>query len=157
MDGLMLDEDQFFELKAYVTTPGYQTIALSGYLTKQKGGDTYVAPLLPEMFYGATGTPLVGTWRQNFTAAGEQVVLSRSGGQPSIPSDVYWKKVTTGHEEEAEAKPTVKPMSITDQIMSWWNGLTAYEKLLWILAGGTVAGTLGYAIYTRKKMSELRR
>lgn len=158
MDGLMLDEEQFFELKANIVAPGYQSLALQGYLTKQKGGDTYIAPLLPRMFYGADGTQLGASWRQNFTAAGEQVVLSRSGGQPKVGEpDIYWKKVATGHEEEAEAKPTVKPTSITDQIMSWWNGLTAYEKLLWILAGGTVAGTLGYAIYTRKKMSELRR
>lgn len=153
MDGLMLDEDQFFELKAYVNSPGYQSLALQGYLTKQKGGDTYIAPLLPMMFYGANGIQLSGSWKQNFTAAGEQVVLSRSGGQPKVGEpDVYWRKVSAGHEEETEAKPTVKPLTITEQIVNWWNSLTAYEKLLWILAGGTAVTAVGFLVYARRKV-----
>lgn len=33
---LMLDEDQFFSMDAYVTATGYQTVALNGYLVRRR-------------------------------------------------------------------------------------------------------------------------
>ena len=74
---LMLDKDEYFSLNAYVQTPGEQTFALRGYLVDRRPDGTYIAPLLPEMFCGADGHQLIGSWRQNLTATGDQVILSR--------------------------------------------------------------------------------
>jgi len=144
MSNLVLDEDQFFELKANITSPGYQTMALTGYLTKQKGGETYIAPLLPRMFYGADGNQLGASWRQNIPAAGEQVILSRSGGLPKVGEpDVYWRKVTKKEEVIAEE---VKPMSLLDQFTAWWTSLPLWQQALLVIAvGGGMFGL--YKVY----------
>lgn len=89
----MLDWDEYFSMQANVTSPGPQRIALRGYITERRPDGLYAAPLLPQLFYGADGTQLT-TWRQDLTGTGEQTILSRSGGQPSIPKEeLYWRKV----------------------------------------------------------------
>jgi len=89
----MLDWDESFSMKANVTNPGPQRIALRGYITERRPDGMYAASLLPQLFYGADGTQL-STWRQNISGTGEQTILSRSGGQPSIPKEeLYWRRV----------------------------------------------------------------
>ncbi len=90
---LMLDWDESFSMTANVTGPGYQRVALRGYITERRPDGLYAAPLLPQLFYGADGTQLT-TWRQNISGTGAQTILSRSGGQPSIPKqELYWRRV----------------------------------------------------------------
>ena len=90
---LLLDWDEYFSMQANVTSPGPQRIALSGYITERRPDGLYAAPLLPQLFYGADGVQLT-TWRQNLTGTGEQTILSRSGGLPSIPKEeLYWRRV----------------------------------------------------------------
>ena len=101
---LVLNEDEYFSMEANVTTPGYQTVALSGYLVERRADGTYIAPLIPQLFYGADGTQLQ-SWRQDISTAGSQVILSRSGGQPSVPrEELYWRKVSEDHVEKEEVK-----------------------------------------------------
>jgi len=139
---LTLNEDESFSLTANVISPGPQSMVLRGYLVSERADGTYIAPLIPQLFFGADGNPLT-TWRQNLTQTGSQVILSRSGGEPSVPRDeLYWRKVKTEKEEEPvlEAKP-----SLLDQ----FNALPLLQKLL-IAAGvvTAVAGT-GYLIAKR--------
>ena len=91
---VMLDWDESFSMQANVTSPGSQRIALRGFITERRSDGLYAASLLPQLFYGADGTQL-STWRQNITGTGEQTILSRSGGEPSIPKEeLYWRKVS---------------------------------------------------------------
>jgi hypothetical protein len=91
---LYLDEDESFSLSAYVESPGEVRTVLSGYLISYRADGTYVAPLIPQLFYGWSGQQLQ-TWRQNITSTGEQVILSRAGGQPSVPrEELAWRKVS---------------------------------------------------------------
>jgi len=114
---LILDKDESFSMEAYVETPGYQRVTLSGYLVDRRADGTYIAPLIPQLFYGADGTQLQ-TWRQNFTTAGSQVILSRSGGQPSIPrEELYWRKVSEDHVQKEEVK-AMQPAQVM-VIPSW--------------------------------------
>jgi len=103
----MLDEDESFSLTAYVESPGYQRVALQGYLVSRRSDGTYIAPLIPQLFYGADGTQLQ-TWRQNLTTTGSQVILSRFGGEPSVPrEELFWRKVKSV-EKPPEEKVTVQ-------------------------------------------------
>ena len=116
MNPLYLDEDQSFSLTANVTSPGYQRMVLKGFLVSRRSDGTYVAPLIPQLFYGADGTQLQ-TWRQNLTQTGSQVILSRAaGGYPKVPKqELYWRKVSD-LEEEAVTPTVAKP---TLQLPSW--------------------------------------
>jgi len=90
---LMLGWDESFSMQANVTSPGYQGVVLRGYITDRRLDGLYAAPLLPQLFYGADGTQLT-TWRQYISGTGSQTILSRSGGQPSIPKEeLYWRRV----------------------------------------------------------------
>jgi len=111
MNQLMLEEDQSFSLTANVLAPGYVSTVLRGYLIQRRGNEVWAAPLIPQLFYGADGTQLQ-TWRQWIPAAGSQVILSRSGGQPKVPrEELWWRKIGEEREAapaaEAEAKPEV--------------------------------------------------
>lgn len=111
---LYLPEDESFSMTAYVESPGFQRIALKGYLIKKTLNGTYVASLLPSMFYGVSGTQLT-SWRQNIPTAGSQVILSRgAGGYPKVPKqDIYWRKVAeperVAEVEVAEVAPVTIP------------------------------------------------
>lgn len=90
---LMLDWDESFSMTANVTSPGYQRVALRGYITERRPDGLYAAPLLPQLFFGADGNQL-SSWRQNISGTGSQTLLSRSGGLPSIPKEeLYWRRV----------------------------------------------------------------
>jgi len=97
MNSLMLDEDESFSMSANISSPGYQSVVLRGYLVKRIGNGTYVAPLIPQLFYGADGLPLT-TWRQNLSTAGSQVILSRgAGGYPQVQDEcLFWRKISDG-------------------------------------------------------------
>ena len=92
-------------------------MVLKGFLVSRRVDGTYIAPLIPQLFYGADGKQLT-TWRQYLPTAGSQVILSRAaGGYPKVPrQELYWRKVSD-FEEEAVPTPTVaKP---TLQLPSW--------------------------------------
>ena len=108
----MLNEDESFSLSAYVTTPGYQRTIIRGNLVSQRPDGVYIAPLIPQLFYGASGSQLQ-TWRQNLTTTGNQVIISRAaGGLPNVPKQqLYWRKVQDT--KTAEFTPQVsKPLEI---------------------------------------------
>jgi hypothetical protein len=114
----MLDEDQFFSMEAYVTSTGYQTVALSGYLVRRRGENIYYQRLLPEHFNGWSGNQLVGSWRQDIGATGHQTLLSRSGGQPMPTSGVYWTKVE--QKQQKQAQPTEQKITVEVSPMLAW-------------------------------------
>jgi len=102
---LMLDEDESFSMQAYVTSPGYQSTVLRGFITQQRADGLYAAPLLPQLFYGASGSAL-STWRQYLPTSGSQTILSRSGGLPTLPREqLYWRKIR----DTAPARTTIQP------------------------------------------------
>lgn len=143
---LMLDEDEYFSITANVTSPGPQTMVLKGYLVSERADGTYIAPLIPRLFYGADGNQLGASWRQNLTQTGEHVILSRVGGEPSVPrEELYWRKVKT-KEEVAEEVPTVVKPTLLDQ----FNALPLWQKLLIVASSATVIVGLGYLIAKRK-------
>jgi len=115
---LYLEEDEYFSMNAYVQTPGEQTVALSGFLVDRRSDGTYVAPLIPDLFYGADGNPLSHSWRQNFTATGDQTILSRSGGQPSVPrNQLYWRKIK--ETEQPKVEQPVTPVVLVEALNPW--------------------------------------
>jgi len=88
-----LDWDESFSMQANVTSPGPQRVVLRGYITERRPDGLYAAQLLPQLFYGADGAQLT-SWRQYLSGTGTQTILSRSGGQPSIPKEeLYWRRV----------------------------------------------------------------
>jgi len=109
---VVLDWDESFSMQANVTSPGPQRVVLSGYVTERRPDGLYGAPLLPQLFYGADGSQL-STWRQNIPGSGEQTILSRSGGQPSIPKEeLYWRRIGN-----STKTPTSKAIAIPDWVM----------------------------------------
>ena len=108
---LMLEENEAFSLSAYIEAPGEVRVVPSGYLVSHRSDGTYIAPLIPQLFYGWNGTQLQ-TWRQDITATGEQVILSRSGGQPKVPrEELYWRKVSPPQAPTIQA-PTIQQPNI---------------------------------------------
>jgi len=123
---LILDEDESFSMQAYITTPGYSRTVLRGYIRKQTGGKTYIAPLLPQLFYGADGTQL-SSWRQYIGATGSQTILSRSGGLPTIPTEeLFWREVTP--------KKEVEEVAVTREVVRF----QAETLLIPIILGGAI-------------------
>jgi hypothetical protein len=127
-----------FTLWGYVESPGYQTIIPQGYVSEVRNGETWIAPLIPELFYGADGSQLQHTWRQDLTSTGEQMILSRVGGKPEVPREqLYWVRLRGA---EAE-KPAEAPAAPTAALPS---------KLGLILGGFAVTGiALAYLIHKR--------
>ena len=114
-NSLLLDEDQYFELKGYVQSPGYVSPVLKGYLVSKRNGETWIASLIPQLFYGADGTQLT-TWRQYISAAGEQVLLRREAGEPKVPrEELYWRRVPS-KEEVARAAEEVVGQAVTEAL-----------------------------------------
>ncbi len=133
---LYLDEDESFSLMVNVTNTGYQRVALKGFLVRRESNGTYIAPLLPQLFYGA-GDQQLQTWRQNLTSTGSQVILSRSGGLPTLPKqELYWRKV-------GDSRTTQQPQAVTQEV-----GIIA-SPLIPIIIGGGILLTLGYLIFKK--------
>jgi hypothetical protein len=104
---LMLDEDESFSLTANVTMPGYQSVVVKGYLVSRRSDGTYIAPLIPQLFYGVSGEQLT-SWRQYLPQAGEQVILSRVGGKPEVPrEELFWRRVPSKEEATRVAEEVV--------------------------------------------------
>jgi len=135
---LMLDEDEFFSMSAYVESPGYVRVVPRGYIVARRGEETWIAPLIPQLFYGASGEQL-RTWQQYISTAGEQVILRREGGEPSVPrEELFWRKVPTKEETvraaqavvegaigEALAAPDLRPLLLIGAIFAllvWGKG-----------------------------------
>jgi len=107
---LMLDIDKSFSMQANVTTPGYQRVVLRGYISERRPDGLYVAPLLPQLFYGADGSQL-STWRQYISGTGSQTILSRSAGSPMVPrEELWWRKVRDFKREPAKVE--VAPLEV---------------------------------------------
>jgi len=138
---LYLEEDESFSMTANVESPGYQRIALTGYLVKRTNNGTYIGSLLPQMFYGADGNQLT-SWRQNFTTTGSQIILSRAaGGYPKVPDqDIYWRKIA---DSEQTTTPTPTPVTETRKI-----GLEVPNWILPLILGIGAVAVIVY--YVRK-------
>jgi len=108
---LVLDEDQSFSLQANVTSPGFQSVVLSGYITQRRADGVYAAPLIPQLFYGVDGKQLTA-WRQYIPSAGTQTILSRVGGQPSVPREELWWRKISDFEEKVAAEEVVAPKQL---------------------------------------------
>ncbi|KKN32235.1 hypothetical protein LCGC14_0815850 [marine sediment metagenome] len=124
MSVLMLDKDQSFAMQANVISPGYQSIVLRGYITERRPDGTYVAPLLPQLFFGADGSQLT-TWRQYISGTGAQTILSRSAGSPMVPrEELFWKKISDFKREPAkvEVAPLEIPLQLTKAILAFIGG-----------------------------------
>ena len=120
---LMLDEDESFSLSAYIEAPGQVRVVPSGYLVSHRSDGTYIAPLIPQLFYGWNGTQLQ-TWRQDITATGEQVILSRVGGEPSVPrEELYWRKVAEPEKPKKVEAATCPKCGSTNVICTVSSGL----------------------------------
>jgi len=101
---LILDKDESFNLTANVTSPGQQSIVLRGFITERRPDGLYAAPLLPQLFFGADGTPLT-TWRQNISGTGSQTILSRSAGSPMLPrEELFWRKISDFKREQTKVE-----------------------------------------------------
>lgn len=112
---LILDKNESFSMSVYAESPGYQRVVLSGYLLERRADGAYLAPLLPQLFYGANGAVL-SSWRQYLPTAGNQVILSRSGGLPTLPrEDLYWRKVSDNQtqKQEVQTAPITAPLATT--------------------------------------------
>ena len=133
----MLEEDESFSLTAYVESLGEQRMALTGYLVSRRSDGTYIAPLIPQLFYGANGNQLQ-TWRQNLTATGNQVILSRSGGLPKVPrQDLYWRKVAT------RTPDTSTELAETPKVASM-------QTPSWVLPAALIGGILLVGLFIYK-------
>ncbi len=115
----MLDVDEGFSMQAYVTAPGYQSMVLRGYITERRPDGTYVAPLLPQLFFGADGNQLT-SWRQYISGTGAQTILSRSAGSPMLPrEELFWRKISDFEREPAKvevASLEIPPLLLTSLI-----------------------------------------
>jgi hypothetical protein len=164
MNSVIIGEDESFSLTANVTSPGYQRVALTGYLVKRTNNGTYVAPLIPQLFYGADGTQL-STWRQNFTTTGSQVILSRAaGGYPEVPDEeLFWSKISDRRlgqpRTEAERAARHYEQYGTTEVPPRGTGLGLQAPKLelpeWVLpvvlGFGAAALAIGVAYYVVKK------
>ena len=136
---VFLDENESFSLTAYVESPGYQRVLVSGYLLERRADGAYVAPLIPQLFFGADGNQLQ-TWRQDISTTGNQVILSRSGGQPSVPrEDLYWRKIES--KTENVQQPQIQPATANMELPNYTAPL--------LLIGGTLIAIVAY--YLLKK------
>ena len=128
---LVLDEDESFNLTANVISPGLQSVVLRGYLTQRRPDGLYIAPLLPQLFYGQSGSQL-STWRQNLTGTGEQTILSRSGGLPTLPrEELYWRRVSNDIAAPAKIE-TAESLSVS--LTPLLVGVVAAGVILWALS-----------------------
>jgi hypothetical protein len=128
---LTLEKDESFSLTAYVQSPGYQTIALKGYLLERRADGVYAAPLIPQLFYGVDGKQLGPSWRQYIPAAGSQVILSRMAGKPEVPrEELFWRKISEVPRVE-EKPPEIKEVA-----------LPAYAPWLIIISAFAIVGLI---------------
>lgn len=121
---IVLDKDESFSLTANVTSPGYQRMVLRGYITERRPDGLYAAPLLPQLFFGADGTPLT-TWRQYISGTGSQTILSRSAGSPMVPrEDLFWRKISDVKREPSivEVAPLEVPLILLAPILALIGG-----------------------------------
>lgn len=129
----VLDWDESFSMQANVLTPGSQRVVLTGFITERRPDGVYAAPLLPQLFYGADGTQL-SSWRQNISGTGEQTILSRSGGLPSIPKEeLYWRKVSGPEQPTVVEAVPITTLSLIQVVILGIIAFLAYKTL----AGGS--------------------
>lgn len=134
---LTIPQEGSFSLTANITTPGYQSTVLRGYLVERRDGEVWIAPLIPRLFYGVTGAQLGATWRQWIPAAGEQVILSRVAGKPEVPrEELFWRRATHVPPVEEAVELEVAPEEIP------WTWVAAGAVFLAIVA---VAGYVAWS------------
>ena len=137
---LILEKDESFSMSAYAETPGYSRVILSGYLLERRADGAYVAPLIPQLFYGVSGAQLQ-TWRQYLPTVGDQVILSRSGGQPSVPrEDLYWRKMESQTENVQQTQ--IQPATVKMELPNYTIPI--------LLIGGTLTAIVAYYLWKKK-------
>ena len=110
-------------------------MSLGGMITERRADGIYAAPLLPQLFYGADGNQL-STWRQNITQTGNITLLSRAGGQPSIPKEqLAWRKVA-GVTEPRRIEEVVEPRSSVSTMLPITLGLMGLFVVSVLVFGG---------------------
>lgn len=129
---VMIPEEGSFTLTANVTAPGYQSVIPSGLLFSRRDGELWVAPLIPQLFYGADGEPLT-TWRQYLHEPGEQVILSRVAGEPSVPrEELWWRKISDRQVAELEAVEYLDAWTVlSDWLAGWMHWMSA--NYVWVI------------------------
>jgi len=96
-----------FSLTAYVESPGWARVIPKGYVYEKRAGQVYVAPLIPQLFYGVDGTQL-RTWRQYIPRTGSVVILRRVAGEPQVPRErLYWVKLKPEEAKELGLNPDI--------------------------------------------------
>lgn len=129
---LMIPEEGSFSMTANVTAPGFQTVIPKGLLFSRRQGEVWVAPLIPQLFYGADGTQLA-TWRQYLPSAGSQVILSRVAGKPEVPrEELWWRKVS---EEKAVELERAAELDFWTALQDLWAEWTEWfqANYIWFL------------------------
>jgi len=123
---LLLPEESSFQLEAYVEAPGWVRIVPRGYLVSEWAGKKWITPLIPQMFYGATGEQLT-TWRQYIPKAGWQVIMSRRAGEPKIPREqLPWRQLED-------------PPNIIDFLFGVFIGAVIVGPFIWTYVGREMA------------------
>ncbi len=129
-----IPEKGTFALSANVTSPGYQSVVLRGYVYERRDGELWAAPLIPQLFYGADSSQLT-TWRQYLPTAGEQTILSRVAGKPEVPrEELFWRKIS---DEE------VKELEVVPEFPDWWPYAALALGLIPVIVVGYLALTGG--------------
>lgn len=133
---LMIPEEGSFTLSAHMESPGYVRFVPKGYLISRRDGETWVAPLIPQLFYGATGEQL-STWRQYIPQAGEVTLFSRVTGHPEVPrEELFWRRVKTPVEVPTfQSGNVILSSSLTDFLWGLLIGTIFLGAFIWTPLG----------------------
>lgn len=136
-----IEEEQSFSLTANVLSPGPVSIVPSGYIVSRRSNGVYVAPLIPQLFLGASGGQL-STWSQWIPSAGSQVILTKPAGELLVPrEELYWRKVTEPAMEAMEAVPKEAVEEVRLQEPSGLLTIFVIGVLASLVAGYAIAKT----------------
>ena len=132
---LMIPEEGSFTLSAYMESPGYVRFVPKGYLVSRREGETWVAPIIPQLFYGASGEQL-GTWRQYIPEAGEVTLLSRVAGHPEVPREqLFWRRIGGVEIPNFQSGAVSLSSSPTDFLWGLFIGTFFLGAFLWTSLG----------------------
>jgi LPXTG-motif cell wall-anchored protein len=141
---VVLDEKEDFSLTAHIDSDGLQRIVVEGYLERRRPDGVYHTALIPDLFYGADGTQLQGSWSQNLTA-GDHVVLRRDSGNPRVPDDeLNWHKVSTEQRPQRPTTPTAPTQTVSTLAVDT-------NTIIMVAVGGIIALAALYLLFRKKR------